>query len=360
MNYKKFLFAILILLIIVSGIYFIGRENPNNSVSNPEPDNNNSKVTKSEGSEFLMDTLVRVRIHDENSEQVLEEVLDKLSYLEDIFSKTIEDSDINRINQNAGVKPVEVDEETYKLLEEANRFSEITGGVFDPTIGPLVSLWGIGTEDEKIPTEKKIKETLQKINYKKIEFQEDNKIFLTDEDMSIDLGAIAKGYAADYVINYLNEKNVDSAFINMGGNVSVHRDKVDGSLWNIGIQDPVRNRGNILAAVEGEDISVVTSGNYERYFIEDGVRYHHIINPETGYPARKGIISSTVISNNSSYADALSTSFYILGIEKSFQIAKGMEDVNIVLITKDDKAYVSEELKGQITFTVDDLEIIYR
>lgn len=359
MNYKKFIFAILILLIIISGIYFIGRDTPNNSVSNSES-NDGSEVTQSEGSEFLMDTLVRVKIHDENSDQVLEEALNKLGYLEELFSKTIEDSDINKINSNAGVKPVEVSEETYDLLEEANHFAQITGGVFDPTIGPLVSLWGIGTEDEQIPTEEEIEETLDKIDYKEIEFQEDNKIFLTDEEMSLDLGAIAKGYAADYVINYLNEKDVDSAFINMGGNVSVHRDKVDGSLWKVGIQDPVRNRGNIIAAIEGKDISVVTSGNYERYFMEDGVRYHHIINPETGYPARKGIISSTVISNNSSYADALSTSFYILGVEKSFQIAKGMEDVNIVLITEDDKAYVSEELKGQITFSVDDLEIIYR
>lgn len=359
MNYKKFIFAILILLIIISGIYFIGRDTPNNSVSNSEP-KNSSEVTQSEGSEFLMDTLVRVRVHDENSDQVLDEALNKLGYLEQLFSKTIEDSDINKINSNAGVKPVEVSEETYNLLEEAIHFAEITGGVFDPTIGPLVSLWGIGTEDEQIPTEEEIEETLDKIDYKKIEFQEDNKIFLTDEDMSLDLGAIAKGYAADYVINYLNEKDVDSAFINMGGNVSVHKDKVDGSLWKVGIQDPVRNRGNIIAAIEGKDISVVTSGNYERYFMEDGVRYHHIINPETGYPARKGIISSTVISNNSSYADALSTSFYILGVEKSFQIAKGMEDVNIVLITEDDKAYVSEELKGEITFSVDDLEVIYR
>ncbi len=359
MKWKRFLFAILILLVITSGIYFIDRYNTNSPVSNPEP-NNSSEISKSEGSEFLMDTLVKVRIHDENSEQILEEALNKLSYLENIFSKTIEDSDISKLNSNAGIKPVEVSDETYDLLEEAYHFAETTGGVFDPTIGPLVSLWGIGTEDEKIPTDSEVQDTLKRIDYKKIEFQENNKIYLTEEDMSLDLGAIAKGYAADYVINYLNEENVDSAFINMGGNVSVHRDKMDGSLWKVGIQDPVRNRGNIIASIEGKDISVVTSGNYERYFIEDGVRYHHIINPETGYPARKGIISSTIISNNSSYADALSTSFYILGIEKSFEIAKGMEDVNIVLITENNKAYVSEQLKGEITFTVDDLEIIYR
>lgn len=359
MNYKKFLLAILILLIIISGIYFIGKDNQSNQVPNSQS-SNNSEVTKSEGSEFIMDTLVRVRVHDENSSQVLEETLNKLDYLENIFSKTIEDSDVSKINSNAGIKAVQVNEETYELIEEAYDFAEKTGGVFDPTIGTLVSLWGIGTEDEQIPSEEEINEVLNNINYKNIEFQDNNKIYLTKEDMTLDLGAIAKGYAADYVINYLNEKDVDSAFINMGGNVSVHRDKVDETLWKIGIQDPVRNRGNVIAAVEGEDLSVVTSGNYERFFMEEGVRYHHIINPETGYPARKGIISSTVISNNSSYADALSTSFYILGIDKSFQIAKGMEDINIVLITEEDKAYVSEELKGKISFSVDNLEIIYR
>ena len=363
MNYKRFLFAIIILIIIIGGMYFIGN-NSNNEVTSPNSDpaieNNNGEVTKSDGSEFLMDTLVRLRIHDERSNEILDEAFNKLRYLEDKFSKTIDESDVYKINENAGEKAVEVSEETFELLKEAYEFAEKTNGAFDPTIGPLVSLWGIGTEDQKVPTEQEISDALNKVNYKKIIFQDNNKVYLEDEDMSIDLGAIAKGYAADYIINYFNEEDVDSAFINMGGNVSVHRDKIDDSLWSIGIQDPDQKRGSIIAAVDGEDMSVVTSGNYERYFTEAGVRYHHIINPETGYPARKGIISSTVISNNSSYADALSTSFYILGIDRSFEIAKSMEDINIVLVTEDNKAYVSEELKDRIRFTVDELEVIYR
>jgi len=363
MNYKRFLVAIIILIIIIGGMYFIGNNNPGNRNNTIEPNgdvNNKVEVTKTDGSEFLMDTLVRLRIHDEQPQQILDETFNKLRYLENIFSKTITESDVSKINSNAGQKAVEVSDDTYKLLEEFYQFAEKTNGVFDPTIGPLVSLWGIGTEDQQVPTEEEIQNTLKKVDYRKLELRDDNKVFLKEEGMSIDLGAIAKGFAADYVLNYFNEKDVDSAFINMGGNVSVHRDKTDDTLWSIGIQDPDQTRGSIIAAVEGEDMSVVTSGNYERYFTKDGIRYHHILNPETGYPAREGIISSTVISNNSSYADALSTSFYILGIEKSFEIAKSMEDINIVLVTEDNKAYVSEELKDRIRFTTEELEVIYR
>lgn len=361
MNYKKFLIAVIILIVIIGGMYFIGNSNQNTQTNRPElTGNNNNEITKSDGSEFLMDTLVRLRIHDEQPEQILDETFNKFRYLENKFSKTISESDVNKINSNAGEKAVEVSDDTYKLLKEAYQFAEKTDGAFDPTIGPLVSLWGIGTEDQQVPTEEEIQNTLKKVDYKKLEIKDGNKVFLSEEGMSIDLGAIAKGYAADYVLNYFKEKDVDSAFINMGGNISVHRNKIDGTLWNIGIQDPDQTRGSIIAAVEGEDMSVVTSGNYERYFTKDGVRYHHIINPETGYPARKGIISSTVISNNSSYADALSTSFYILGIERSFDIAKSMDDINIVLVTDDNKAYVSEKLKDRIKFTTEELEIIYR
>src|SRR6056297_74445 len=365
MNYKRFLVAIIILIIIIGGMYFIGDNNQNNVTSIPETtdnieNNNNSEIKKTDGSEFLMNTLVRLRIHDEQPQAILEETFNKLRYLENKLSKTITESDVSNINKNAGNKAVEVSDDTYKLLKEAYQFAEKTNGAFDPNLGPLVSLWGIGTEEQKVPSESEIQSALKKVNYKKLELKDNNKVFLQEKGMSIDLGAIAKGYAADFVLKYFNEKDVESAFINMGGNVSVHRDKIDNTLWSIGIQDPDQTRGNIIAAIDGEDMSVVTSGNYERYFTQDGVRYHHIINPETGYPARKGVISSTVISNNSSYADALSTSFYILGVEKSFEIAKSMEDINIVLVTKNDKVYVSEELKDRIRLTTDKLEIIYR
>ncbi|MGM0446574.1 MAG: FAD:protein FMN transferase [Bacillota bacterium] len=360
MNYKRFAFAVLILLIIVTGVYFISDNNNDETTQVNNENNNNIEVKQSEGSEFLMNTLVRVRIHDEKSEEILEGALNRIRELENILSKTIENSDVYKINLNAGKEPVKVDERTYELLEEALFFAEKTNGSFDPSIGPLVSLWGIGTEDERVPSEEEIKNTINKVNYNNLALKDNYNVYLENEEMSIDLGAIAKGFAADKIITYLNENDVESAFINMGGNVSVHRKKVDGSLWNIGIQDPDRTRGNIIAAVKGEDISVVTSGNYERYFTKDGVRYHHIIDPESGYPSKNGVISSTVISNNSSYADALSTSLYILGVEKAFELVEEMDDVNIVLITEDDKAYVSEKLKDRITFTVDELDVIYK
>src|SRR6056297_1311598 len=157
MNFKKFLFAIIILIIILSGMYFIATNNDINNIietePNPETEKSEEEVTKSDGSEFLMDTLVRLRVDDQKSQEVLNEAFKKLRFLEDKLSKTITESDVYKINTNAGSKPVKVSEETYELLKEAYDFAERTDGIFDPTIGPLVSLWGIGTKDQKVPDE---------------------------------------------------------------------------------------------------------------------------------------------------------------------------------------------------------------
>lgn len=357
MSFKKFFFALIILIIIISGIYIISG---NQKETKPDLNNSDNQITKSEGSEFLMDTLVRIRVHDEKSDQILKEAFNKVRFLENILSKTISESDISKINSNAGIKYVSVEDETYELLKESYYFSEITNGAFDPTIGPLVELWGIGTEDQKIPSDEEIKKTLKLINHNNILFAEDKKVMLSEDNMMLDFGAIAKGFAADYLIKYFKEKNVESAFINMGGNVSVHGKKFDGTDWKVGIQDPDQNRGNIIAVVERSDISIVTSGDYERYFTEDGIRYHHILNPETGYPARNKIISSSIISSDSSYADALSTSLYILGIEKSFNLIKEFDNTYIVLVTEDNMIYASKELEDITTFTDDRFTVQYR
>ncbi|MCF8009068.1 MAG: FAD:protein FMN transferase [Halanaerobiales bacterium] len=357
MSFKKFFFALIIIIIIISGMYIISG---NQKETKQDLNNSDNQITKSEGSEFLMDTLIRIRIHDENSKQILEEAFNKVRFLENLLSKTNPESDISNINNNAKIKYVSVEDETYELLKEAKYFSNLTNGAFDPSIGPLVKLWGIGTEDQKIPSDEEIQKALELINYKNIIFAEDNKVMLSEDSMMIDLGAIAKGFAADYLIKYFKEENVESAFINMGGNVSVHGKKIDGSDWKVGIQDPDQSRGNIIAVVEGSDISVVTSGNYERYFTEDGIRYHHILNPETGYPAWNKIISSTIISSDSSYADALSTSLYILGVEKSFDLIKEFDHIYIVLVTEDNMIYASKELKEITTFTDDRFTVQYR
>jgi len=352
MNYKRFIFAIIILMIILLGIYFINGDQLFND--------KDKEAQKAEGTEFIMNTFVRISIYDKDSEVVLSNTFRKLRYLENIFSKTIEESDINKLNNNAGIAAVEVNKNTYDILKESHKFAEITEGSFDPTIGPLISLWGIGTDDQKVPTENEIRQAVGKVNYKDIEFLDSNRVYLKKSGMSLDLGAIAKGYAADNIIEYYEQRDIESAYINMGGNIYVYKRKADNSLWKIGIRDPDQSRGGIIAILNLEDTSVVTSGNYERYFLKDGVRYHHIINPETGYPAKNGIISSTVISHNSSYADALSTSFYILGVERSFDLVEKLKDIKIILLTEDNKAYVSEKLKAKVEFTVNGLEIIYR
>jgi len=319
---------------------------------------NNSKISSSE---FLLDTHVNITLYGTEDESIFKKIFEEIERLENILSVHIEGSDLDLLKDNAGIKPVKVNEDTIKIIEKSIEYSKLTDGLFDITAGPLIKLWGIGTESAKIPTEDEINEAVNLINYKKIQIDKNNStVFLEDKGMIADLGAIAKGYIADKVEEKLYELGVESAIINLGGNVQLIGAKPDGSLFRIGIQDPDESRGGNIGIYTGRDVTIVSSGDYERFFIEDGVRYHHILNPETGYPAREGIISSTVISNNSSYADALSTSFYILGIEKSFEIAKSMEDINIVLVTEDNKAYVSKELKDRIRLTTEELEVIYR
>jgi len=218
-------------------------------------------------------------------------------------------------------------------------------------------LWGIGTEDARVPTEEEIAEAKKLVNYKNIEI-DNNKVFLKQKDMQLDLGAIAKGYAADEVKRIAEENNIKSAFVNLGGNVLVIGHKADGSKWRIGIQDPRKNRGNIMAVIKAVDKTIVTSGNYERYFEKNGNIYHHIIDPATGYPADSGLLSVSIISESSFDADALSTSVFILGLEKGMEFIKDQKNVEVLFITEDLKVYLSPGLKGKVEITGEEFELI--
>lgn len=181
---------------------------------------------------------------------------------------------------------------------------------------------------------------------------------LRNKGQAIDLGAIAKGYAGDEVKRILTNNGIDTAFVNLGGNVVTIGTKLDGSPWRIGIQNPLDERGSHLAIIEIKDRAVVTSGNYERYFIEDGKKYHHIMNPKTGYPAEEGIISSTIVSDSSIDADALSTSLYVMGLEKGLSLIEKMENVEAVIITDDNKVYITAGLKDSFKLTNPKFDLI--
>lgn len=302
--------------------------------------------------EFMMDTVVTIKIYDKIDENVLDTVFNRLKEIENRMSKTIENSDISNINAQAGKGPVEVHEDVYYVLKKAVHFAELTNGAYEPTIGPLVELWNIKGEGENevhsLPQKDRIHEAVNKVNYKKLELLEDNKVFLQEEGMKIDLGGIVKGYAADETKRILNENGVKNAIIDLGGNIYACGSKASGEAWKIGIQNPFKLIGNYLGIVHAVDSSIVISGDYERYFELDGKRYHHILDSKTGYPSENELSAVGVITKDSIDGDALSTAFFVLGTQKGLELLKEIDNVDVLFITKDKQIYIPSSLKFKL------------
>ncbi|MGI6567731.1 MAG: FAD:protein FMN transferase [Limnochordia bacterium] len=295
----------------------------------------------------LMDTSVEIRLF--GSKKALEAAFQRIQELDDLMSRTRKGSDIYTVNQKAGGEPVKVDAETFHVIETALRYAELTGGLFDPTITPLVELWGIGTGNPQIPEPGAIENAKRLIDYRKVELEPNGyRVRLAEAGMGLDLGAIGKGYAADSAAELLRQRGVESALLNLGGNVYVIGGKPDGSAWRIGIQDPFADRGTHVTILQVRDTSIVTSGTYERFFIRNGKRYHHIMDPETGYPAETGLASVSIISPSSITGDALSTGVFLLGLEKGLALLEELEGVEGMLITNDRKVYLTSGLKDQV------------
>ncbi|WP_420795049.1 FAD:protein FMN transferase [Halanaerobium hydrogeniformans] len=313
-------------------------------------------IPSAEDNSFIMNTLVQMRAYGENSEIAVEESMERIREIEYLMSRTLEDSEINQINMNPK-EFIELSQESKKVLEEALYFAELSSGDYDPTIGPIVDLWGIGTDQARIPSEEEIAKALEFVDYNYLEI-EGNRARVTKEGVKIDLGGIAKGYAADEVKEIVKKHDVPSAFINIGGNVLVVGNNVDDSKWRIGIQDPRHGRGNVMAIIESEDQTIVTSGNYERYFEEDGEIYHHIFDPENGHPARTGLLSATIITETSLDADALSTIAFIKGLEDGMKFVEDIEDVEVMFITEELDVYISSGLNDGFEITGPDFNLI--
>lgn len=318
----------------------------------PQGSNTPSKTEPISRTEFLMDTVMTIKLYDKSDEQILDKVFSRLEEIESRMSITIKNSDVSKINDNAGIKPVTVNEDTYYVIKEAKHYAEISNGAYDPTIGPLVDLWNIVSgerERDYIPTTEEINEKKSYVNYKNLELLDDNQVFLKEKNMKINLGGIVKGYAADEVKRILTENGVNAAIIDLGGNVFAHGEKTDGSSWNIGIQNPLEFTGSYLGIIQVKDSSIVTSGDYERFFEYKGKRYHHILDSKTGYPAESGIIGVSVISKKSIDGDALSTTLFVLGLDRGMELVNSLDDVEAIFITKDKSVYLTENLKTQFT-----------
>ncbi|WP_347460529.1 FAD:protein FMN transferase [Clostridium sp. DMHC 10] len=218
-------------------------------------------------------------------------------------------------------------------------------GAFDISLAPVIELWGVFTKHERVPLEKEIKEKISLVSYNNLILNEgENTVKFSKENMKIDLGGIAKGYAADRATQIYKQNNVNAAFINLGGNVMVFGEKPDNSDWSVGVQEPFKSRGEIIGVVNITNESVVTSGNYVRYFEDKGVKYHHIIDPRTGYPVDSNLMSVTVISQNSMEGDALSTAAFVLGDKEGMQLIKNY-GVKAIFITKDKKVKITSNMR---------------
>ncbi len=275
-----------------------------------------------------------------------------ISGIENRMSVNIEDSEVSSVNAAAGKSGVRVSDDVFEVISAGLKFSELSSGTFDISIGPLVSLWGIGGSGTAVPPEEKILDALSHVDYRKVKLEADNTIYLPEKGMALEPGGIAKGYAADAVAGYLRSSGVKSGLINLGGNVLALGTKPDGSSWRIGIQNPDSARGDYIGIVKVEDKAVVTSGKYERFFIgEDGKRYHHILSTETGFPVENGIAQVSIITAESMTADAMSTTVFSLGLEKGLKLAESMPELEAIIVMEDDTVYLTEGMKQSFSLT---------
>ena len=306
---------------------------------------------------LLMDTSVNLNIYTEEGEdyanQVADEVFSEMENYEQKFDRGLEGSEIYKINEKAGQEPVQVSSETMELIERSIHYGELTEGSFDITIAPVMDKWGFYQDETRLPGEDELSEIIALVDYQKIEIDEEqNEVFLPAEEMGLDLGGIAKGFVVEQGMEILEEKGIDHAYLEAGGDIRVKGGKpVDEDQvepWRIGISDPRNgeNRG-LVGIVSLETSAVVTSGDYERYFMENDTRYHHIIDPSTGYPA-EGVISATVFGDNTIDINALSTAIVVMGLQEGMELIEELPETEAVVITTEQEIYKSQGIKDKV------------
>ena len=301
--------------------------------------------------EFVLSTVCTITLYEYGKPDVYKKIFNRLREIDSLMSAYLEGSDVDRINKAAGKQPETVHPDVFEVIELACKYAELSGGAFDPTVRPLVALWDIGGDNERLPSQNEIDRVLPLINWRDIELDRKNhSVFLKRPGMALDLGAIAKGYAADKVTAIIKEERIPRAIVDLGGNIVLAGEKKDKSPWKIGIQNPLNNRGSYAGIVQTKETSVVTSGVYERFFIADGTRYHHIFSPQSGYPVSNGLLSVTIITGVSAIADALSTAVFVLGYEKGNALVESMDGVEAIFVFED----MGVRVTGGLDFTLSD------
>ena len=304
-----------------------------------------------EKEDFIFNTRVYQKIVYNNKEDILfkiEDIAEKATLImrdyEEKLSFFKENSEISKVNRNAAKGFTKVSLDTFEILKNSTYYSKLTNGIFDITIAPLVEEWEINSNNPKVLSEKKVKELKTLVDYEDVILNENNlSVMLLRENQKIDLGGIAKGYIADKIIEFYKENNINSAIINIGGNIKVLGKKDHDSLWSVGIYEPKKHSEKCICSIEVEDKSVVTSGAYERALIYKDELYCHILNPKTGYPIKSDLKSITVVSSESIDGDALSTPLFIMGKDKAYEFMK-KHNISGVMITNNDEIIITKDL----------------
>jgi thiamine biosynthesis lipoprotein len=300
--------------------------------------------------QVAMGTAVEIALMGENEEsaqKAVSQAFQEIKRVEYLMSPWIESSDVSCINRSAGKDPVKVSPETLEVITRAQEISRLSEGGFDITVGPLVQLWRKARERGIPPQMEEIKENLNLVNFRNLKIHDAGKISLRKKGMTIDLGGIAKGYAVDRAFELLRNLGYRNLIVNAGGDLRVGGSKPDGP-WSVGIQHP-REPEKIMARISVSGTAVATSGDYEKFFIHQGKRYHHILNPKNGFPAER-CQSVTVLHKEGTMADALATAIFVLGSQRGYALCQKLDGVECLIVDRNGKAIFTRNLKTRLSF----------
>lgn len=301
--------------------------------------------SKADASVFAMSTYISLTVYGKAGDQAVAAAQTRVEELEKMWSTTDEESEVFALNHSNGI-PVRVSNETGELLRFTLKMAEETGGALDPTIYPVLLAWGFTTGENQIPTKDELNRLLRNVGYDRVVI-EGNDVILP-EGMQLDFGAVGKGYTGDILVKLLKEEGVQSALLDLGGNIQVIGTRPDGKSWRVGLRNPFGD--GYLGVLEISDLAVVTSGNYERYFVgEDGKTYGHIIDPANGYPVENGLASVTVLAGEGKYCDALSTALFVMGRDRAVAYWRWHQDFDMILVTQDGEICLTEGIKDQFS-----------
>lgn len=292
---------------------------------------------KTESQLFAMDTVIDLTIYGDNADKAVQKCNEELVRLENLFSVTKKDSGVSKINASDGTR-TKADRELVSVINSSLEISKKTGGCFDISVYPIVKLWGFTTDSYNVPSKQEINDTLKYVDYTKIIIS--GELVQLSPGMQIDLGGIAKGYAAQKIKEVLAESGASGAVVSLGGNVQTIGEKPGGGKWSVGIQNP--DGDGIAAKIKVSEAAVVTSGGYQRNFTSGGKTYHHIIDPKSGAPAQSGIISATVICDDPVLADGMSTALFVMGKEKATEYYNKYKNIDFILIDKNGEFLVTD------------------